>query len=169
MFAFGERCKTMKLKQHVLEEPPPPNVALRLSFAIDGTAFKLVQVDRVDMLLLASESLETNGFQAPFWFEVSDKAGFPLYRRALRHPLHPWVETRSDNPEQPLTYVRVDRLNDRFGLDIPDMPNAHALTLFGFPPAKEGGEADMQTPPKALAHFTLAQIRKRLHASGKEV
>lgn len=158
----------MKPNQHILGELQSP-VALRLSFAIEGTAFKLLEVDRVEMVLLASASLETKDFQAPFWFEVSDKAGFPLYRRALRHPLHPWVETSGDNPKQPLTYVRVDRLNDRFGLDIPDTPDAHALTLFGFPPAKEGGEADMQTPPKALARFTLAQIRKRLHASGKGV
>ncbi len=158
----------MKPKQPVLDEPPP-HVALRLSFAIDGTAFKLAQADRVDMILLPTASLEKNSFQAPFWFEVSDKAGFLLYRRALRHPLHPWLETRGDSAEHPLTYVRVDRLNDHFGLDIPDFPDAHALTLFGFPPSKDGGEADMQTPPTVLARFTLAQIRKRLYSSRKGV
>lgn len=145
----------------------PADIALRLSFVIDGTSFKLAEVDRVEMVLLASASLERKGFQTPFWFEVSDSAGFPIYRRTLRHPLHPWVETRGDDQEQPLTYVRVDRLNDRFGVDIPDLPDAHTLTLFGFQLAKEGGDVDMQKPPKALARFTLAQVRKHLHASGK--
>lgn len=140
------------------QEDMPPR-AIRLSFSIDGCTIQLAQAHSVEMTLFSSENLDADAPRAPFWYEVQDEAGIPLYRAFGRNPLDPWMEVATGDPKMPLAHRKADRPENFFSLAVPELAGAHSVVLFGFAPAKPGAELDVSKPPAEIARFLFAKVR----------
>ena len=131
--------------------------ASRLTFSFHGETIEFLTERPVAMAVMSSADLGSERPKAPFWFEVQDKQGKPLYRRFDRNPLDPWVEVTSDDPQNSIVHRRSQRLDGFFTLVVPDLENAQSIVLFGFRPIRPNGELDISVPPDEIARFTLAR------------
>ena len=131
--------------------------ALRLAFSFEGPTVELLAEHPVAMTVMPSADLGAEKPKAAFWFEVQDARGKVLYRRSDRNPLDPSVEVTTDDPYFPLVHRRSQRRQGFFTLVVPDLNDARSIAIFGFKPAKPGGELDTASAPSEIARFKLAR------------
>ena len=114
---------------------PVPGMALRLTFRISGSNMEPLDRQRLAMAVLPSSSLETDTPQSGFWFELQDAQRQPLYRWILKNPLLNFLEVRSENPEEPLSYQEAARPSEGvFSVVVPDLPDGDFVAFMASQP-----------------------------------
>ncbi|HWQ46656.1 MAG TPA: hypothetical protein VN376_07305 [Longilinea sp.] len=128
----------------------------RLVFSYDQNGIKLVDKRTLKMIAPPSDQLEVKGQQNGFWYEVKDAKQTTLYRRVIPNPIQQFVEVRSDNPDQPFTWAKVDKPAGMFVLFIPEIKTAQEVLLFSSPI-----EAEKRAPAAILTRVSLKTDQKR--------
>ena len=113
----------------------PPNAAVRLIFTYDGDDVTLVSRQRVQMIVPPHDELEKPEEHQGVWAEVRASDGSVLHRSVLHQPIRRDAEVFSDDPEQSMSRVPVERPQGAFTLVVPDLGEADYLVLMASPPA----------------------------------
>jgi len=128
--------------------------AIRLIFSYEGNDIKLESRQRVNMVTPPGEPLESDPQeQSGFWVELRDRAGRTLRRQLLHDPIRYDVEVFSDDPEQSLARIPVERPSGVFVVVVPEMEDADYVALIGTPPEQRAARA----PAREIARFSLAE------------
>jgi len=125
--------------------------AVRLTFAYDGDDVRLLSRHRVEMTIPPGDALEGHEAQAGFWAEVRGVDGRVLHRRVIHDPIQRSVELFSDDPEQTLSRVPVERPEGVFTLVVPDVEDADHVALISSGPQLPGARA----AAREIARFPL--------------
>jgi hypothetical protein len=109
---------------------PEPRGAVRLTFRYEGDQVRLVSSRRLDKTVppdpdAAEEPAEGLGFFA----EVRGADDQVLHRRLLHDPVPRDAEVFSDDPQQSLARVPVERPSGIFSLVVPDFEEADYVAL----------------------------------------
>lgn len=127
--------------------------SIRLTFSYKGDEIRLVERRVVATLAPPSDSLSVGKGETGFWYEIRDARDVVQYRRIIQNPIESAVEIRSDVPQRPLSWLKVDEPRGDFDLLIPDLEEARFLALFGA--SEERGLP--VGPSREIARFDLAQ------------
>jgi hypothetical protein len=103
--------------------------AIRFVFEYDGDEVRLVSRQYVEALAPASHSLESQEGQQGFWVELRSADGGALYRQLLHDPMPRDVEVFSDDPEQSIARVPVERPTGVFFVLVPVLEGADHLAV----------------------------------------
>jgi hypothetical protein len=131
--------------------------ALRLTFAFHGDEVRLLFEEPVEMIVPPSAEIREDQPPAPFWYELQDRDGSALYRRAQRNPMEPWVEVLVGEREGLLGHLKTEKRDGAFALEVPDLPQAHSVVLFRWAPEESERPSHRPIPPKEVARFTLGR------------
>jgi hypothetical protein len=130
-----------KMSQQESTGPPAPQQgrgAIRLIFEYDGDEVRLISRQHVDMLVSPSDALEGYEGQQGFWAEVRDADGTRLYRQILHDPIRRDAEVFSDDPQQSIARVPVERPTGVFFVLVPDLDEADHVALMNSPSRPPG-------------------------------
>jgi hypothetical protein len=106
----------------------PRRRAIRLIFEYEGDEVRLVSRQRVEMYVPPSDDVK--GYEERgLWGEVRRADGAALYRRALSDPMPRTVEVFSNDPEQTIVRVPIERPSGTFVVVVPDLDEADHLAL----------------------------------------
>jgi hypothetical protein len=133
------------------EQHDLPQQALRLVFEYEGDEVKLVSQQRVAMLVPPGDTRGGEEERAGFRYEVQDREGRALYRRAARNPIRTDMEVFGPEPGS-FTHVETAEPRGVFTLLIPDLEEAHTLALVA-------GSAEPEQAargPREIARFNLS-------------
>ena len=111
---------------------------VRLVFEYEGDDVRLLSRRRVDMLAPPSDTLKGHERQQGFWAEVRSADGSTLYRHVMPDPVRRDVEVFSNDPEQSISRVPVDRPVGVFTLLVPETKGAEYLALVRSAPELTG-------------------------------
>ena len=127
------------------------NRTLRVTFSYEGTDVRLVTQQNVEMISPPSEPLTMQGERSGFWYELRDKEGKVFYKRVLHNPIRFEAEIFSNDPEVPMTRIKIDNPRGTFQLLVPQIEEADVLVIFSSPlePERTG------EPARELARFEL--------------
>lgn len=115
--------------------------AVRLTFAYDGDDVRLLSRQRVEMTIPPGDAVEGHEAQVGFWVEVRGVDGRLLHRRVMHDPIQRTVEVFSDDPEQTVSRVPVQRPEGVFTLVVPDVEDADHVALISSGPQLPGARA----------------------------
>lgn len=128
----------------------------RLVFSYDENGIKLVGKRTLKMIAPPSDKFDEKGQQSGFWYEVKDEKAVTLYRRVIPNPIQPYIEVRSDNPDKPFTWEKVDKPSGIFVLFMPEIKKAQEVVLFSSALAEE-----KRAPAAIIARFSLKTDQTR--------
>ncbi len=135
---------------------PPPR-ALRLFFSYRWPEIVLESADEVDMTPPPADPVERSDRTSGFWYELRDKSGKALYRRASQSPIRTSAEILTDDREKPIVREEISDLAGHFVLIAPNLPEASTVALMGTQPRADS----LAEPAEELAQFDL-QTRRRI-------
>jgi hypothetical protein len=128
----------------------------RLVFSYDENGIKLIDKRSLNMIAPPSDKLDVKGQQGGFWYEVRDEKAATLYRRVIPNPIQQFVEVRSNNPDQPFTWEKVEKPSGMFVLFMPEIKSAQEVVLYG-----SALTAQKRAPAEIIARFSLKTDQKR--------
>jgi hypothetical protein len=137
------------------------NRALRLLFQYEGDDVKLVSVQPVKMLAPPPQALIPTCGERGSWFELRDREGKPLYRRAFENPMARDLEVLTEDPERPLGRIKVERPSGTFFLVVPNVPEARKVLLSTsrLPQERVAGRAEA-VADRAVQEFDLPEYKQ---------
>jgi hypothetical protein len=112
----------------------PHRKALRLTFEYDRDEVVLKDVQRVEMLVPASDPVREARTSLGSWVDLLDSAGRVLFRRALHVPLQQSVEVFSPEPGQTPSRINPPGCKGIFVVVIPDSDEGTCVALYHVPP-----------------------------------
>jgi hypothetical protein len=128
--------------------------AVRLIFSYEGNDIKLESRQRVNMVTPPGEPPESGPQeQSGFLVEVRDRAGRALRRQFLHDPIRYDAEVFSDDPEQSVARIPVERPSGVFVVVVPEMEDADYVALIGTPPEQRAARG----AAREIARFSLAE------------
>ncbi len=103
---------------------------------LSGQEVTLEEIERVDMLVEASDELPEAGSEnciSGFWYELQTPGGEILYRNITANPIRIWIDL--PNEEDPTRILRYEMLPEEniFTLLIPYYPEANVVILHSSP------------------------------------
>jgi hypothetical protein len=124
-----------------MEEKAGPDVggprrrpsAVRLIYSYDGDDVRLVSKQRVEAVVPPSDPLEGFEGHKGFWVELRDREGSLLHRQVVHEPIRRDAEVFSDDPEQSIARIPVERPRGAFTVLVPDVEGADHVALVGSP------------------------------------
>lgn len=131
--------------------------AIRLTFSYQGESLKLIKEQTLDMIVHPSHELKHQKDARGFWVEVLDNKRNTIYRRISENPIKHYAEVRSDDPDRPLSMVKIENPSGIFTILIPETREAQDVALFSSPLTPE----KMLRPAVEIARFELRGGQKR--------
>ena len=135
--------------------PPAPTHALRLTFDYRGSALRLTDSRRVEMVAPPVVAPPPKPGQSGYWIQVTDAAGRIVYHRSLHNPIAVDTEAYAPDRTQTITRVPLPTREGQFTVLFPDLPAAQAFALHG--PADPGAPS---TPAQELLRLDVETLRK---------
>ena len=136
-------------------DPTAPAYALRLTFDYQGTAIRLTDSRRVEMMTPPVVAPAPQPGQSGYWIQVTDTAGRVVYHRSLHNPIAVDTEAYAPDRTQSITRVPLPTIEGQFTVLIPDLPGAQAFALLG--PADPRSPS---TPARELLRLDVEALRK---------
>lgn len=138
--------------------------AVRLTFAYDGSAVKLVSQERVEMTVPPSDPLKGVGKQKGFWAELRNKQDKTLYRQVIHNPTRNDAEVFPDpdeNPEQSISREAAPKRKGVFVVLVPDTNEGDSVTMCRSPLDKTGpGRGIRALASKPATKFRRFKLKK---------
>jgi hypothetical protein len=134
---------------------PPPSHALRVTFAYRDDDIRLAGSERVEMIAPPVVTALPRDGHTGYWVQMSDGAGRVLWHRPLASPIAIDVEAFSPERRQSITRVPLARVEGRFSVIVPDLPDASDLSLHGPPQARHP-----DAPAGELLRLPVDSLRK---------
>jgi hypothetical protein len=107
--------------------------AVRLTFAYEDSSIELISQQPVDMIPPPSDPVETPIAESGFWLELKDGQGGTLYRQVMHSPIGIDREVFSEDENQSVSRMPVERPQGVFTIVIPDVEEAQAVSLHSSP------------------------------------
>jgi hypothetical protein len=124
---------------------------LRLTFAYEGSAVRLVSRMSVEMLLPKPNAVPIREGQSGFWYELRDNRDRVLYQRAVHNPIRFDVEIFPEDQKEPIRRRALANPRGTFDLLVPDVPEGDSVVLFSSPSEPERSTG----PAHELGRFSL--------------
>lgn len=109
--------------------------SVRLIFSYEGDEVWLESRQPLTMAAPPGDPVEGDERPRGFWSEVRDAEGAVLHRRAMHNPIRHHVEVFSPDPEQPISWVPVERPAGAFAVLVPLLRGADHAALMAVPAA----------------------------------
>lgn len=135
---------------------PPPN-ALRLTFAYDGDAIRLVGQQPLTITLPPSHPTAEYHGRAGSWFELLDASGKILYGRRLHDPMptHREVFPKGEPP----VHVEIANRKGSFDVLVPALQRGASVVVFGLPAPAGTGAKRMAEGPTAARELIRVDVK----------
>lgn len=140
------------------EGSPEPGAAVRLIFAFDGDDVSLVSRQPVEMTVPQQHPVEESAGGHAFVAELRSAEDDVLHQTPLPDLLAPHREVFSEDPEENVQRVPVDRPSGAFTVVVPDHAEAEYVALVAGPSAVAAGiERFGLEAPRELGRFALRE------------
>jgi hypothetical protein len=127
--------------------------ALTLTFSYSGTEIKLINEESIEKRIPPSDDLNELEERSGFWYELKDKDGRTLYRKAIYNPIRYDAEFPSERERGKFFREKIPNPSGAFVILVPDIPNGRTLVMFSSPFTPE----ESFKPGKEFARFELMQ------------
>lgn len=133
--------------------------ALRLIFEQRGDELKLVSTQRLNMVVPPPQALVPKRDTRGSWFELRDREGRPVYRRAIDNPQQ-GMEVVADGPGDALRRIDNDDGVRAFFVIVPDIAGARRFVVHAEPRRESHDDATKIAATAATREFDLSDIDK---------
>jgi hypothetical protein len=107
--------------------------ALRLTFSYSGTEIKLINEQNIESRIPPSDDLNEHEERSGFWYELRDKDGRTLYRKAIYNPISYDAEFLSERERGKFSRKKIPNPAGAFAIMVPDTPHGRTLVMFSSP------------------------------------
>ena len=130
--------------------------ATRLTFTYEGDKIALISQQTMKMTPPPSDVLTPDKQESGFWYELRDANNNTCFRRVIQTPIRHYIEVRSDDPDRPFTWEKVENPSGTFTLLVPVIQEAKEILFFSSHLHKE-----IFIPAEEIARFTLEDDENR--------
>ncbi|HEX8368090.1 MAG TPA: hypothetical protein VF604_06085 [Pyrinomonadaceae bacterium] len=130
------------------------NKAVRLTFVFEDDNIELISQQPVEMIPPPSDEIRHSHDAIGSWLELKSEGEKPLYRQLLQNFIRYDREVFSQNEQESVTRVPVERPEGAFTVVIPDIAEAQSVSLFSSPD-NSSLESMLATPAREIKSFRL--------------